>query len=216
MALRLMGKKKGMTQLFNEQGNIVVCTVIEVEPNVITQVKTKEKDGYTAVQLGSQKITTKDERTLVRRVLKPRMGHFKKAGTTPRRHLAETRVDSISEYSAGQEIGAEHFADIVYVDVMGRSKGKGYQGVMKKHNFAGGPAAHGSSFHRKAGSTGMRSTPGRSLPGGPRASHMGHERKTVQNVKVHKVLKDENLIVVEGSIPGPNNGLVYISAAVKK
>lgn len=216
MALRLMGKKRGMTQLFDEKGNIVVCTVIEIEPNVVTQVKTMEKDGYTAVQLGFEKVVTNDERTVVRRVKKPRFGHFQKASVQPCRHLTESRVSTAEEYHAGQEIGLEIFQDVTHIDVMGRSKGKGYQGVMKKYNFAGGPAAHGSSFHRHAGSTGMRSTPGRCLPGGPRASHMGHERKTVQSLKLVKLLKEENLVVVEGSIPGPNNGLVYLSAAIKK
>lgn len=216
MALKLMGKKRGMTQLFNEQGNIVVCTVIEVEPNVVAQIKTKENDGYTAVQLGFEKIEAKDERTLVRRAKKPLFGHFQKASIAPRRHLIESRLDSTSEYILGQEIGVEHFENLKYIDVVGQSKGKGYQGVMKKYNFAGGPAAHGSSFHRHAGSTGMRSTPGRSLPNSPRASHMGDERVTVQNLKIHKILKEENLVVVEGSIPGPNKGLVYLSAAIKK
>lgn len=216
MALRLMGKKRGMTQLFDEKGNVVVCTVIELEPNVVAQVKTKATDGYTALQLGAGKITTKDQRTAERRVRKPLLGHFKKSSIHPRRHLSESRIESVEEYSAGQEIGVEHFEGITHVDVMGQSKGKGYQGVIKKYNFAGGPASHGSSFHRRAGSTGMRSTPGRSLPGGPRPSHMGDERVTVQNVEVHSIDKDANLIVVKGSIPGTRNGLVYLSAAVKK
>lgn len=216
MALRLMGKKRGMTQLFDEKGNIVVCTVIEVEPNVVTQVKTKEIDGYTAVQLGFEKVTTKDPRTTVRRVKKPRFGHFEKASVQPRRHLGESRVESTDDFATGQEIGVEQFDGITHIDVMGQSKGKGYQGVIKKYNFAGGPAAHGSSFHRHAGSTGMRSTPGRCLPGGPRPSQMGNERVTVQNVEVYSIDKDAQLIVVKGAVPGPRNGLVYLSAAVKK
>ncbi|MGZ3633906.1 MAG: 50S ribosomal protein L3 [Parachlamydiaceae bacterium] len=216
MALRLMGKKRGMTQLFDEKGNIVVCTVIEVEPNVVTQVKTKETDGYAAIQLGFDLVVTSDSRTVVRRVGKPRFGHFAKASVAPRRHLAESRLDGVDSYSTGQEIGVEVFEKTSYIDVVGQSKGKGYQGVMKLHNFAGGPAAHGSSFHRKAGSTGHRSTPGRSFPGGPRASHMGDERLTVQNLKVVKVDKAENLIIVEGAVPGPRNGMVYLSEAIKK
>lgn len=216
MALRLMGKKRGMTQLFDEKGNVVVCTVIEIEPNVVAQVKTKASDGYTAVQLGAVKIKTKDQRTTERRVKKPLSGHFKKSSIHPRRHLSESRIESAEEYTAGQEIGVEHFEGIAHVDVMGRSKGKGYQGVIKKYNFAGGPAAHGSSFHRHAGSTGMRSTPGRCLPGGPRPSQMGNERVTVQNVEIYSIDKDANLLIVKGSIPGANSGLVYVSAAVKK
>lgn len=216
MALRLMGKKRGMTQLFDKEGNVVVCTVIEVEPNVVTQVKTKENDGYTAIQLGFDIVSAGDARTVVRRVKKPRFGHFQKASVQPRRHLTESRLEAVDEYSLGQELGVELFEGISHVDIMGQSKGKGYQGVIKKHNFAGGPAAHGSSFHRHAGSTGMRSTPGRCLPGGPRASHMGDERVTVQSLEVFSIDKAERLLVVKGAVPGPRNGLVYMSTAVKK
>lgn len=216
MALKLMGKKRGMTQLFDKKGNAVVCTVIEMEPNVVTQVKTKEKDGYNALQLGFGVVTTKDPRTVVARVKKPLFGHYKKASVAPRRHLAESRVENVQDYALGQEIGVSLFSEVAYVDVIGTSKGKGYQGVMKLHGFAGGPAAHGSSFHRHAGSTGMRSTPGRCLPGGPRASHMGDERKTVQSLEVFQVLEEDNLIVVKGAVPGSINGLVYLSVAIKK
>lgn len=216
MSARLMGKKRGMTQLFDDKGNSIVCTVIEIEPNVVTQIKSKQNDGYDAVQLGFDKITAKDERTIAARAKKPRMGHFNKAGVAPRRHLMECKITNNEEYSLGQEIGVDIFAETTYVDVMGVSKGKGYQGVMKLHNFAGGPAAHGSSFHRHAGGTGMRSTPGRCLPGGKRASHMGHDRKTVQSLQVVKVMPEENVILVKGSIPGPRNGLVCVSPAIKK
>jgi large subunit ribosomal protein L3 len=213
--LRLMGKKRGMTQLFDEKGNIIVCTVIEAEPNVVTQIKTKENDGYNAIQLGFEKVVTKDNRTIARRVGKPLLGHYKKSSSAARRYLSESRTDAIDQYTLGQEIGVDVFADAPYLDVVATSKGKGYQGVMKLHGFAGGPAAHGSSFHRHAGSTGQRSTPGRSLPASPRASHMGDERKTVQNLKVLKIIPEENLVVLMGSVPGPINGLVYFSPAVK-
>lgn len=216
MSLKLMGKKRGMTQFFDEKGNAVVCTVIEVQPNVVTQVKTKESDGYYAIQLGFDTIVVKDPRTMARRSSKALRGHFEKAGVTPRRHLGESRLKTSDGYTVGQEISIAEFTDIQFVDACGMSKGKGYQGVMKKYNFAGGPASHGSGFHRHAGSTGMRSTPGRCLPGGPRASHMGYERKTVQNIKVAAVYVEENLILLEGSVPGPRNGLIYISEAVKK
>ncbi len=216
MALKLMGKKRGMTQLFDEQGNVVVCTVIEIEPHVVTQIKSKATDGYTALQLGYDKVITKDPRTLKRRIKSPRFGHFQKSSIEPRRYLAESRVESVENYTAGQEIGLEVFDGVTHLDITGQSKGKGYQGVMKLHNFAGGPAAHGSSFHRHAGSTGHRSTPGRSFPDSPRASHMGDNRVTTQNLRIIKIDKEENLLVVEGAVPGTRNGLVYLSAATKK
>lgn len=217
MSLKLMGKKRGMMQYFDEQGNVVVCTVIEAEPNVVTQVKTEENDGYNAIQLGFDKIVVKDPRTIGKRVSKALCGHYKKAGVEPCRHVCETRLETVEGYTVGQEISVADFAEIGFVDATARSKGKGYQGVMKKYHYAGGPASHGSSgFHRKAGSTGHRSTPGRCFPGGKRASHMGYENITVQNVRVVSVRPDENVILVEGQVPGPRNGLVYLSPAVKK
>lgn len=216
MALKLKGKKRGMTQLFDEKGTLMPCTVIELEPNVIAQIKTKENDGYVALQLGSDKITTKDPRTLNRRLHKPQLGHYAKNSIAPRRSLHETRIEKADDYAIGQELGVELFNEIEHIDVTAISKGKGYQGVMKLHNFAGGPASHGSGFHRHAGSTGMRSTPGRCLKGGPRASHMGSEQVTVQNLKVVKIDKENNLIIVKGQVPGPRNGSVSIAPAVKK
>ncbi len=216
MALKLMGKKRGMVQLFDDNGNIVVCTVVQAEPNVITQIKTKESDGYNAIQLGFDKIEVKDPRTIEKRTKKPQLGHFKKAGIEPRRYLTELRVDDVNGYSIGQELGVGLFADVGYIDATATSKGKGYQGVIKLHHFAGGPAAHGSSFHRHAGSTGMRSTPGRCLPGGPRASHMGDDKVTVQNLQVVMIKEEDNLIIVKGQIPGPRDGLVYITEAKKR
>ncbi len=216
MTLKLLGKKRGMTQRFDETGNIVVCTVIHAEPNVVTQIKRKESDGYNALQLGFDKIVTKDPRTVEKRMTKQLLGHFKKSNVEPRRYLAESRIDNIDEYSVGQEVGVSHFSEIPYVDVCGVSKGKGFQGVIKRHNFAGGPAAHGSGFHRHGGSTGMRSTPGRGLPGQKKAGHMGCERVTVQNLRVLGVDEGRNLIIVEGAIPGPRGGLVSIAPARKK
>lgn len=216
MAFTMMGKKRGMMQLFDEKGNVVVCTVIQAEPNVITQVKTKETDGYTAVQLGFEKVKGKTQHTIEARTGKPRLGHFKKAGVEPRRHLLESRIDSNEEYPLGQEIGVDIFSEVEFVDATAISKGKGYQGVMKRHNFAGGPASHGSGFHRHAGATGMRSTPGRGLPGGKKAGQMGNERITVQNLRVVKVDPENHLIVVKGQVPGPRNGLVYLTQAKKK
>lgn len=214
MTLKFMGKKRGMMQLFDEQGRVVVCTVIEAEPNVVTQIKTEENDGYSAVQLGFEEVKG-SPLAVQKRVKKPLIGHYKKANVAPRRHLAESRIDP-SEYTVGAEVEVSVFEGVEFVDVRAVSKGKGYQGVMKRHNFAGGPAAHGSGFHRHAGSTGMRSTPGRGLPGGKKAGHMGDEWVTVQSLKVVKVDAARRVILVKGQVPGPRGGLVYISQSKKK
>ncbi len=211
-----MGKKRGMIQFFDDTGNALVGTVIEMEPNVVTQIKTKESDGYGAVQLGFEKIKVKDPRTIDSRVSKPLKGHYAKANVEPRRYLVETRLDDVGGYTVGQEFGVSAYQEVGYVDATAYSKGKGFQGVIKLHGMSGGPAAHGSGFHRHMGSTGMRSTPGRCLPGGKRASHMGMEQITVQNIKVLLVNPEENVIVLQGQVPGPRNGLVYLTEAVKK
>ncbi|WP_068466999.1 50S ribosomal protein L3 [Candidatus Protochlamydia phocaeensis] len=217
MALTMMGKKRGMIQLFDEKGNVVVCTVIQAEPNVVTQIKNEETDGYVALQLGFDKVTGKTQQTIEARTKKPQLGHFKKAGVESRRFLVESRLDSTEGYALGQEIGVDLFNDIEFVDATAISKGKGYQGVMKRHNFRGMPASHGTGpTHRHAGSTGMRSTPGRALPGGKKAGQMGNERITVQNLRVVKVDPENHVIVVKGQVPGPRNGLVYITQAKKK
>lgn len=212
MTIKLRGKKKGMTRLFDEKGDVVVCTVIEAEPNIISQIKKQEKDGYNALQLASMKVAP----AKVRNVTQPMKGHFAKAGIEPRRILAESRVQNVDEYQIGQEISVAYFMGVDYVDVAGVSKGKSYQGVMKRHGFAGGPASHGSGFHRHAGSTGMRSSPGRNLPGGKKAGRMGGENVTIQSLKVVKIDEDKRVIIVEGAIPGPQGGLVTISKAVKR
>lgn len=214
--LKLMGTKRGMTQRFDEKGNVITCTVIHAEPNVICQIKRKESDGYNALQLGYQKLVAKDPRTIQKRVSNQLLGHFKKASIEPRRFLAEARIDNVDSYQVGQELGVQLFAEVAYVDVVGTSKGKGYQGVMKRHNFAGGPAAHGSGFHRHGGSTGMRSTPGRCLPGTKKAGRMGSERVTVQNLRIVAVDEARNLLVVAGAIPGAKGSLVQMIPALKK
>lgn len=217
MARKLMGKKRGMMQMFDDNGHVVVCTVIEAEPNVVTQIKTVDSDGYEAIQLGFEEIKVKDSRTIEKRVKKPQLGHFKKGGLVPRRYLTECRVPSAGEYQVGQEISVDSFADISFVDATATSIGKGFQGLMKKNNFRGYPASHGTGpVHRHGGSTGMRSTPGRCLPGGKRASQMGSRRTTVQGLEVVMVNKEDNLIVVKGAVPGPKNGLVTLSEAIKK
>jgi large subunit ribosomal protein L3 len=206
-----MGKKVGMTRLFSENGEKIVCTVIQAEPNVVVQLKNNEKDGYTAIQLGAQKIPS----SKIRRVKKPRKGHFAKANVEPRRYLAESKIAEGEEYTLGQEIGVEYFNEIPFVDVTGVSKGKGFQGVIKRHGFAGGPAAHGSGFHRTAGSTGMNTNPGRTLPGVKMAGHMGAEQVTIENLPVVKVDPERKIILVKGSIPGARGGLVYIRKSKK-
>ncbi len=212
MKPKLMGVKQGMTQLFDPQGNRVVCTVIQAEKHVISQIKTAETDTYHAIQLASGSMNA----AKARKVAKPQRGHFKKAGIEPRKKMTEVRVEDTATYQLGQELGVELFLDVPYVDVIGVSKGKGYQGVIKRHNFAGGPAAHGSGFHRHAGSTGMRSSPGRCLPGVKKAGRMGGERVTVENLRVVKIDLERQVIVVEGAIPGARGRLVYVTTAKKK
>jgi large subunit ribosomal protein L3 len=212
MSLKLMGMKKGMTRLFDEKGELVVCSVISAEPNVIAQIKSKDVDGYDAIQLSANKV----KKPKLRNVSKALQGHFAKGGVEPRRHLKESRVEDVASYSVGQEISVSHFADAGYVDVTGMSKGKGHQGVIKRHNFAGGPAAHGSGFHRHGGSCGMRSSPGRCLPGQKKSGRMGYDRVTVENLRVFKVDEEKQVIIVEGAIPGCRGSLVYVRKAMKK
>lgn len=212
MTLKLMGKKQGMTRLFDEKGNHVVCTVISAEPNVITQIKKKERDGYEAVQLSAFKVKP----SKVKNVSKPLQGHFAKAGVEARGKCAESRTAGTEEFQVGQEITVGYFADAQYVDVIGVSKGKGYQGVIKRHHFAGGPASHGSGFHRHGGSTGMRSSPGRCLPGQKKAGRMGNDKVTQQGLRVVRIDENKQIIIVEGAIPGARGGIVYIAKSRKK
>ncbi len=214
--IRLMGKKCGMVRLFDKDGAPIACTLLKMDPNVVTQIKTREKDGYEAVQLAFGEEIVKDPRTIEKRVSKPIIGHFKKAGVVPHRHLHETCVEDMSQYELGKKIDVSVFDGVEFVDVTGVSKGKGYQGVIKKYGFSGGPAAHGSGFHRHAGSTGMRTTPGRCLPGGPRPSHMGDVTVTTQNLKVILIDVEKGYLAVEGAVPGAKNGLVYVTRAQKK
>jgi large subunit ribosomal protein L3 len=212
MKPKLMGTKQGMMQVFDAQGGRISCTVIHAEKHVVSQIKTKENDGYIALQLASMKLKPSKARKQAR----PQLGHFKKAGIEPRRKMCEVRVDATDAYQVGQEMGVEVFEGISYVDVIGVSKGKGHQGVIKRHHFAGGPAAHGSGFHRHGGSCGMRTSPGRCLPGQKKSGRMGGERVTVENLRVVKVDAEKQVILVEGAIPGARGGWVYILPAKKK
>ena len=211
-AIRLMGKKVGMTRVFDAEGTLVVCTVISAEPNVVAQVKTVEKDGYTAIKSAAGRMSASGKR----RVSKPLLKSFESSKIEPHRKLFETRLADVDGFNVGDEISVDQFAEGEFVDVTGTSKGKGYQGVIKRHNYKGGPAAHGSGFHRHAGSTGMRSTPGRTFPGMTMPGQMGNEQKTVQNLKVVKVDAEKHLILVKGAIPGSNGSDVWMKKAVKK
>jgi large subunit ribosomal protein L3 len=216
MNFKLMGKKEGMTQFFDETGKRIPCTVIFLEPNIVTQIKSEESDGYSALQLGFDKIVTKDPRTVGNRKSKALLGHFQKASVEPRRRLCETRLDDVSEYNVGQEFSVELFKDYTHVDVTGVSKGKGFQGVIKRHNFSGGRATHGSGFHRHGGSCGMRTSPGRTFPGQKKAGRMGGENVTVQNLKVIAIDVEKNLLLIEGAIPGPTGAFIYVTPSKKK
>ncbi len=210
MPLTLIGQKKGMAQVFDQDGKVIVCTVILAEPNTVLQIKRKETHGYNGIQLGGVPMT----KSQADRANKPIKGHFAKVNVEPCRVILESRLDEVDQFEIGQKLDASIFADAKFVDVEGVSKGKGFQGVMKMFNMSGGPAAHGSGFHRHMGSTGMRSTPGRCFPGGKRASRMGGDRKTVQNLRV--VAVKGNLLLVEGAVPGAPSGIVYIRKAKKK
>mgnify|MGYP001799400484 CR=1 FL=1 len=211
MSLKFIGRKKGMTQFFDKNGKRIVCTVLEAEPNIVTMIKSEKRDGYKAVQLGSILLSG----TKARNLNKPQRGFFIAKNMEPRKELIESLVDDVDAFEVGQIFDVNYFKDISYVDVIGISKGKGFQGVMKLHGFKGGPAAHGSGFHRSAGSTGMRSTPGRSLPGSPRASRMGGRQKTVQNLEIVHIDQEKNLLLVKGAVPGHTGSIVYISKAIK-
>ncbi|WP_210479778.1 50S ribosomal protein L3 [Naasia sp. SYSU D00948] len=205
----LLGTKLGMTQVWNEQGKLVPVTVIQITPNVVTQIRTPEVDGYAAVQLAAGSIDP-------RKVNKPAAGHFDKAGVTPRRHLTEVRTADAAEYTLGQELGVDVFEAGAKVDVVGTSKGKGTAGVMKRHNFQGVSASHGAHRnHRKPGSIGASSTPSRVFKGMRMAGRMGGERTTVLNLEVQAVDAEKGLLLVKGAVPGARGRLVFVRNAVK-
>jgi large subunit ribosomal protein L3 len=205
----ILGEKLGMTQVFDENNRIVPVTVVKAGPCVVTQIRTQEKDGYTAVQLAYGQVDP-------RKVTKPVAGHFKAAEVTPRRHLVELRTEAIADYTLGQELTADVFEAGVRVDVTGTTKGKGTAGVMKRHGFAGVSSSHGAHRnHRKPGSIGACATPGRVFKGLRMAGRMGHERQTTQSLVVHKVDAERGLLLIKGAIPGPKGGLVLVRTAVK-
>ncbi len=206
----ILGTKLGMTQLWDENNNVVPVTVIQAGPCVVTQVRTPEVDGYNAVQLGYGAVKAK-------KVTRPAAGHFAKADVTPRKHLLELRTADASEYTLGQELTADIFGDGDIVDVTGTSKGKGTAGVMKRHGFGGLGASHGvHRVHRGPGSIGGASTPGRVFKGMRMAGRMGNDKVTVQNLTVHAVDAERGLVLVRGAVPGNNGSLVVIRTAAKK
>ncbi|WP_370616223.1 50S ribosomal protein L3 [Mumia sp. Pv 4-285] len=206
----LLGRKLGMTQTWDENNRVVPVTVIAADTNVVTQIRTAETDGYTAVQIGFGEIDP-------RKVNKPQAGHFDKASVTPRRHLAEIRTEAIADYELGQAVSPEVFSAGDFVDVTGTSKGKGFAGVMKRHGFHGVGASHGAHRnHRKPGSIGGCATPGRVFKGLRMAGHMGTDRVTAQSLTVHAVDAEKGLILIKGAVPGPKGGIVMIRTGAKK
>ena len=208
-AKALLGTKLGMTQIWDENGVLRPVTVVRVDTNVVTQVRTIETDGYEAVQLAFGDIDAS-------KVTKPLAGHFAKAGVEPHRHVAEIRTSLASEFTPGQELGADVFETGQLVDVTGTSKGKGFAGVMKRHGFSGVGASHGAHRnHRKPGSIGACATPGRIFKGLRMAGRMGHARRTVQNLKIRGIDVDKGVLLVNGAIPGPKGSVVVVRTAVK-
>jgi large subunit ribosomal protein L3 len=204
----LLGRKIGMTQIFRKNGEVVPVTVIEAGPCVVTQIRTKERDGYESVQIGFGA-------TEARKLTKPQQGHLAGAKTLVR-HLREFRADDIADHTIGDTLDVSLFTVGQLVDVVGTSKGRGFAGVVKRHHFKGGPKTHGQSDrHRAPGSIGSGTTPGRVWKGMRMAGRMGNQRVTVQNLEIVEVLPDQNLILVHGSVPGARNGLVRVQRAIK-
>ena len=204
----IIGKKLGMTQIFDEQGRVIPVTVIEAGPCVVAQVKTVETDGYNAVQLGFGDVKPS-------KINKPEAGHFAKANLTAKKHLREFRLEDISNMKVGDEVKADIFAAGETVDIQGTTKGKGFQGVIKRHGQSRGPMGHGSMYHRRPGSMGSTSTPGRVFKGKKLPGHMGVQKVTIQNLDVVRVDMDKNVILVKGSVPGVKGAILKIKSSVK-
>ncbi|HEV2685664.1 MAG TPA: 50S ribosomal protein L3 [Actinomycetota bacterium] len=206
----ILGEKLGMTQVFTDEGRAIPVTVVQAGPCVVAQIRTPDRDGYAAVQLGFGEIKES-------RVTKPMKGHFGKGGVAPARHLVEVRTDDASEYEVGSHVTVEKFAAGEHVDVIGVSKGKGFAGVMKRHNFHGKPDSHGTERkHRSTGSVGAGTTPGRVFKGMKGPGHLGHDRTTILSLEVIESDAERNLLLIKGAIPGPTGALVMIRNAVKR
>ena len=204
----IIGKKIGMTQIFDEKGKVIPVTAIEAGPCVVAQVKNVETDGYEAIQLGFGEVKES-------KVNRPIKGHFAKLKLTPKKHLREFRADSVEGVKVGDELKADTFAAGDKVDIQGISKGKGFQGVIKRHGQSRGPMGHGSMYHRRPGSMGPTSTPGRVFKGKKLPGHMGRNTITIQNLEVVKVDLDKNVILVKGSVPGANGSILKIKSSIK-
>ena len=206
MSLGLLGSKIGMTQIFDESGNIIPVTILKVGPCVITQVKTNLTDGYNAIQVGYGNVSTKS-------LTQPQLGHLQKSNIHPLKYLKEFRVNDVSEFEIGQVLNVDSFDVGQLIDITGKSIGKGFSGLQKRHNFARGPMTHGSKNHRAPGSIGMGTTPGRVLPGKKMAGQLGNKNKNIKKLKVVQVNSDENILVVKGAVPGkPGNLLSIVSS----
>ncbi len=208
MSQILIGKKLGMTQIFDEDNSLVAVTVVEAGPCPVTQVKTAQSDGYDAVQIGFG--TQKEQR-----MSKPELGHLKKAGVAPVSELLEFRVENPSDYKAGDVLTVAKFAQGQMVDIIGTTKGRGFQGVMKRFHFDGQPASHGHMMHRRPGSVGCRQTPGHVYKGRKMPGHMGQVRCTTQNHPIVKILEDKNILLIKGSLPGAKGDLLVVRPAKK-
>lgn len=208
--LRLAAVKKGQTTLFTPEGKAVCCTVLQMEPNLVASIRSEEKHGYKAVQVAAMPCKT------TKNLPKPQKKFYEKNNLPPCQYLFESRIEDFQDVEVGKELTVDLFEGVKFVDVMGISKGKGYQGVMKRHNFKGGPAAHGSGFHRLAGSTGQRSTPGRCLPQTKGSGQMGSDRKTIENLAIFKVDSEKKLLIVRGAVPGAIGAVVYVKKSNKK
>lgn len=204
----LIGRKIGMTQIFDEKGNVIPVTVIEAGPCVVAQVKTVETDGYNAIQLGFGEVKDKH-------INKPEAGHFAKAKLANKKHLREFRLEDITGYKVGDEVKLDIFESGERIDVQGTSKGKGFQGVIKRHGQHRGPMGHGSMYHRRPGSMGATSTPGRVFKGKKLPGHMGKVTVTIQNLDVVRVDTDKNVLLVKGSVPGPKGAILKVKSTVK-
>jgi large subunit ribosomal protein L3 len=204
----LIAKKEGMTQYFSEDGSLIPVTLLSYEDNIVVNKKTVEKDGYNAIVVGVIDLKEK-------KLTKPYKGQFPE-GIAPKKILKEYRIDNVDEFKIGQKVGFEILDDVVYLDVVGTSKGKGYQGVMKRHGFSGGRKTHGSKFHRQNGSTGQAAWPSRGFKGVKRAGRMGTDKVTVFNLKLIKKDENKNLLIVKGCVPGNDKGIVFIRKAIKK